>query len=109
MLPAVANAAEVVEEDVRVPTPDGEADCYFVHPKSGSHAAVMAWPDIVSIRPAFRAMGKRLAESGYALRVPSPYYRIARSQIVLTGEGFRDPGIREWLMPHARSLSPEVS
>lgn len=108
MLPAVADAAEVVEQDVRVPTPDGEADCYFVHPKSGSHAAVMVWPDIVSIRPAFRAMGKRLAESGYSVLVPNPYYRSARGQIVPDGKGFRDPGIREMLMPHARSLSPET-
>jgi len=108
MLPAVANAAEVVEEDVMVPTSDGEADCYFVHPKTGNHAAVMVWPDIVSIRPAFRAMGKRLAESGYSVMVPNPYYRSARGQIVPTGKGFRDPGIREMLMPHARSLSPET-
>ena len=108
MLPSVANAAEVVEQDVRVPTPDGEADCYFVHPKSGSHAAVIVWPDIVSIRPAFRAMGKRLAESGYSVLVPNPYYRSARGQIVPDGKGFRDPGIREMLMPHARSLSPET-
>ncbi len=108
MLPSVANAAEVVEEDVKVPTPDGEADCYFVHPKSGSHAAVMVWPDIVSIRPAFRAMGKRLAESGYSVLVPNPHYRSHRGQIVPTGKTFRDPGIREMLMPHARSLSPET-
>jgi carboxymethylenebutenolidase len=108
MLPSVANAAEVVEQDVRVPTPDGEADCYFVHPKSGSHAAVMVWPDIVSIRPAFRAMGKRLAESGYSVLVPNPYYRSHSGQIVPDGKGFRDPGIREMLMPHARSLSPET-
>lgn len=108
MLPAVANAAEVVEQDVLVPTPDGKADCYFVHPKSGSHAAVMVWPDIVSIRPAFRAMGKRLAESGYSVLVINPYYRSARGQIVPDGKGFRDPGIREMLMPHARSLSPET-
>lgn len=108
ILPSVANAAEVVEQDVMVPTPDGEADCYFVHPKSGSHAAVMVWPDIVSIRPAFRAMAKRLAESGYSVLVPNPYYRSYRGQIVPDGKTFRDPGIRELVRPHARSLSPET-
>ena len=77
MLPPVANALDVAEQDVMVETPDGMADCYFVHPASGSHAAVIVWPDIVSIRPAFRAMGKRLAESGYSVLVVNPYYRRA--------------------------------
>jgi len=108
MLPSVANALDVVEQDVMVETPDGMADCYFVHPASGKHAAVIVWPDIVSIRPAFRAMGKRLAESGYSVLVVNPYYRTHKGTIVPEGKGFRDPGIRELLMPHARSLSPET-
>ena len=108
LLPPVANALDVVEQDVVVQTPDGMADCYFVHPASGKHAAVIVWPDIVSIRPAFRAMGKRLAESGYSVLVVNPYYRTVKGQVVPDGKGFRDPGIRELLMPHAQSLSPET-
>lgn len=109
MLPPVANALDVVEQDVMVETPDGMADCYFVHPASGKHAAVIVWPDIVSIRPAFRAMGKRLAESGYSVLVVNPYYRTVKGQVVPDGKTFRDPGIRDLLMPHARTLSPETS
>ena len=108
MLPPAANALDVVEQDVMVETPDGMADCYFVHPASGKHAGVIVWPDIVSIRPAFRAMGKRLAESGYSVLVVNPYYRTVKGQVVPDGKTFRDPGIRELLMPHARSLSPET-
>lgn len=108
LLPTVANALDVVEQDVMVDTPDGKADCYFVHPASGNHAAVIVWPDIVSIRPAFRAMGKRLAESGYSVLVVNPYYRTARGAVVPEGKTFRDPGIRDLLMPHARTLSPKT-
>lgn len=108
LLPPVANALDVTERDVMVETPDGEADCYFVHPASGKHAAVIIWPDIVGIRPAFRMMGKRLAESGYSVLVVNPYYRTARGSLVPEGATFRDPGIRDLLMPHARSLSPET-
>lgn len=107
-LPPAANALDVTEQDVMVETPDGMADCYFVHPASGSHAAVIVWPDIVGTRPAFRMMGKRLAESGYSVLVVNPYYRTVRGSVVPEGAGFRDPGIRELLMPHARSLSPET-
>jgi carboxymethylenebutenolidase len=106
MLPPVANAVDVVEQQVMIETPDGEADCFFVRPRSGRHAGVIVWPDIVSIRPAFRAMGKRLAESGYSVLVVNPYYRSARGQVVPDGKTFRDPGIRELVMPHAQTLSP---
>src|SRR5208282_6446555 len=74
MLPQVANAAAVTESDVSVTTPDGAADCYFVHPSSGTAAGVLVWPDIFGLRPAFRQMGKRLAESGYSVLVVNPFY-----------------------------------
>ncbi|MGI9201786.1 MAG: dienelactone hydrolase family protein [Woeseiaceae bacterium] len=108
MLPAVANAKEVVEQEIIVGTPDGEADCYFVHPAEGAHAGVIVWPDIKGIRPAFRQMGKRLAESGYSVLVVNPYYRTAKGEVIEPGESFGDPAVRERLMPHARSLSPET-
>ena len=72
MLPQVANAVAVTESDVNVATPDGTADCYFVHPASGTAPGVLIWPDIFGLRPAFRQMGKRLAESGYSVLVVNP-------------------------------------
>jgi carboxymethylenebutenolidase len=108
LLPRAADAVDVVEEEVLVETPAGQADCYFVHPARGQHAAVIVWPDIMGIRPAFRAMGKRLAESGYAVLVVNPYYRTAKGQVIPDGKTFGDPGIRDLLMPHAQSLSPET-
>jgi len=75
MLPRVANAAAVVESEVNIKTPDGTADCYFVHPATGTAPGVLVWPDIFGLRPAFRQMGKRLAESGYSVLVVNPFYR----------------------------------
>ena len=40
MLPPVANALDVVEQDVMVETPDGMADCYFVHPATAAQRLV---------------------------------------------------------------------
>jgi carboxymethylenebutenolidase len=107
-LPTAANAVDVVASDVLVATPDGEADCYFVHPATGAHAAVIVWPDIKGIRPAFRMMGKRLAESGYAVLVVNPYYRTAKGSVITAGESFGDPKVRERLAPHYQALSPET-
>jgi carboxymethylenebutenolidase len=79
MLPRVVNAVAVTESDVNVTTPDGTADCYFVRPSSGTGAGVLMWPDIFGLRPAFRQMGKRLAESGYAVLVVNPFYRVKKA------------------------------
>ena len=108
-LPAVSNAMEVVEQEVDVETPDGMADCYFVHPVEKAHAAVIVWPDIMGIRTSFRMMGKRLAASGYAVLVVNPYYRTAKGAVIADGESFSNPEVRERLMPLARSLSPQTA
>jgi carboxymethylenebutenolidase len=108
-LPTAANAADVTESEVTIQTPDGETDAYFVHPASGSHPGVIVWPDILGLRPAFRVMGKRLAESGYAVLVVNPYYRMAKAPVVDPGESFQDESTREKLLPLARALSPETN
>jgi carboxymethylenebutenolidase len=64
---------------VNITTPDGTADCYFVHPASGTAPGVLVWPDIFGLRPAFRQMGKRLAESGYSVLVVNPFYRAKKA------------------------------
>ncbi len=101
MLPKVANAAPVTESDVNITTPDGTADCYFVHPSSGTAPAVLFWPDIFGLRPALRQMGKRLAESGYSVLVVNPFYRVKKAPTAAAGGA---TPIQE-LMPLARALN----
>lgn len=101
ILPPVAGAVAVTETDVTVTTPDGAADCYFVHPASGQAAGVLVWPDIFGLRPAFRQMGKRLAESGYSVLVVNPFYRVRKAP---TAESGSATPIQE-LMPLARALN----
>src|SRR3954471_13346471 len=79
MLPKVVNAVAVTESDVNITTPDGTCDAYFVHPATGTAPAVLIWPDIFGLRPAFRQMGKRLAESGYSVLVVNPFYRVKKA------------------------------
>ena len=85
LLPRVANAVTVTESEVEIKTPDGTADCYFVHPASGTAPAVLVWPDIFGLRPAFRQMGKRLAESGYSVLVVNPFYRVKKAPTAEAG------------------------
>ena len=101
MLPQVANAVAVTESDVTVTTPDGTADCYFVHPATGAAPAVLIWPDIFGLRPAFRQMGKRLAESGYSVLVVNPFYRTKKAPTAAAGAATPIPE----LMPLAQALN----
>lgn len=101
MLPQVRNAVAVTESEVSVKTPDGTADCYFVHPATGTAAGVLVWPDIFGLRPAFRQMGKRLAESGYSVLVVNPFYRTKKAPTADQG-GQTPIGT---VMPLAQSLN----
>src|SRR5919112_801025 len=101
MLPKVVNAVAVTESDVAIKTPDGSCDAYFVHPASGTAPAVLVWPDIFGLRPAFRQMGKRLAESGYSVLVVNPFYRTKKAP---TAENGSTTPIQQ-VMPLAQTLN----
>ncbi len=102
MLPRVANALTVTESDVIVTTPDGAADAYFVHPATGTAPGVLVWPDIFGLRPSFRQMGKRLAESGYSVLVVNPFYRTKKAPTADAGAATPIDQVR----PLAQTLNP---
>src|SRR5688572_33198251 len=102
MLPKVVNAVDVKEQDVTIKTPDGTCDAYFVHVATGTAPGVLIWPDIFGLRPAFRQMGKRLAESGYSVLVVNPFYRSQKAPTASKGAATR---IGE-LMPLAKAMTP---
>jgi len=107
MLPPVANAAETKDSEVEIKTPAGTCDAYFVHPASGASAAVLVWPDIFGLRPAFKQMGKRLAESGYSVLVVNPFYRTKKAP-TFESMDFSDQANRQKLFALAGSLTPDV-
>jgi len=89
----------VVEMEFDIDTPDGKADVHFAVPAFGKHPAVLVWPDIMGLRPAFKGMGRRLAESGYAVLTINPFYRLARGQVFdANTEKFSDAPVRTRLV-----------
>jgi carboxymethylenebutenolidase len=105
MLPPVANALDVKESEVQIKTPDGVCDAHFIHPVSGKHPAVLVWPDIFGLRPTFREMGKRMAESGYAVLTVNPFYRTKKAPTSEPRANFQDPPTRQALMALAGGLN----
>lgn len=108
MLPKLADAAEVKESEIEIKTADGTCDAYFAHPVSGKHPGVLVWPDIFGLRPAFKKMGKRLAESGYSVLVVNQFYRTKKPPIAAEGASFQDPDVRAALMKLAGTLSKDT-
>ena len=71
-------------------------DAFFVHPAKGKPPAVIMWPDIASLRDAFKAMARRLASAGYSVIVPNPFYSDAPAPQFADFDAFRkDNGFRK--------------
>src|SRR5580658_4850685 len=109
LVPAGAYAAETTGADVEIKTPDGTCDAYFAHPAKGKHPAVLIWPDIFGLRPAFKQMADRLAGSGYSVLVINPFYRIQKAPTSPDHPDFNDPATRTKLMGQMGSLSPATA
>ncbi len=103
---ASAGALPLVETDVRITTPDGVADAAFIHPATGAHAGVIVWPDAFGLRPAMRDIGRRLAAEGYAVLVPNPFYRVAKSPVFETAANvdFKNPDDMAKIKPLMSSI-----
>jgi carboxymethylenebutenolidase len=107
---APANAAaEIVEKDVEIKTPDGTCDAAFIHPKSGSHPGVIIWADAFGLRPSMRDIGKRISAEGYSVLVPNPFYRVAKAPVFQEDEvthfSFQDQAAMGKLRPLMGSIS----
>lgn len=103
----LTSAAElpVQVSNVDVKTPDGTCDATFIHPTTGSHPAVIIWPDAFGLRPAMVDMGKRIAADGYSVLVPNPYYRMAKAPgIEMAGFNFQNQADMAKLRPLMGSI-----
>lgn len=98
---------------VDIPTPDGTADAYLVHPEStGPHPAVLLYMDAFGLRPGLKGMADRIAAAGYTVLVPNVLYRAGRAPLVELPDFVTDderPRIFEGLLPELRALTPELS
>ena len=105
---AAVPAPAVTERDVLIKTPDGTADAVLFAPKkAGQFPAVLMWPDIMGLRPAFRDMGRRLTEEGYVVLVPNPFYRSKRAPVMEGPIDFGNQATREVLLGYRKAMSDQ--
>ncbi|WP_421936703.1 dienelactone hydrolase family protein [Phenylobacterium sp.] len=105
-----AYAADVVEKDVVVKTPDGEADAALYYPAGkGTWPGVLIWCDFLSLRPVFREMGRRLAAEGYVVLVPNFYYRSKKAPVFEGTFNFASQDDRAKIAPFRAALTNEAA
>lgn len=105
---ASAQAKGVKESDVSIKTPDGEADAALYTPAGrGPFPGVLIFTDIFGLRPAFRAMGQRMAGEGYVVLIPNPFYRTKKGPLLTPEEqasfNFAKDGAK--LAPHTGAIT----
>ena len=101
--------SNVTETDVTVKTPDGTCDAVVFHPNTkGKWPAVLIWPDIMGLRPAFRDMGRHLAAEGYTVLVVNPFYRSAHAPVIGDNFDFSNPESRAKLMGYRAAMTNDA-
>jgi carboxymethylenebutenolidase len=72
----VAEEQPMPNEQVSIPTRDGDCPCHVMLPaKGGRWPAVIFYMDAGGIRPAVVDMAQRLADHGYVVLLPDLFYR----------------------------------
>jgi carboxymethylenebutenolidase len=72
----------MIEKQVDIKTADGVCDCDLFYPdENGKWPGIIMYTDIGGRREVFREMGKRLADDGFVVLVPNPFYRVGRAPV----------------------------
>ena len=81
----------MIERDIEIKLPDGICDAVIFEPEDGRKLpGVIDYPDIFGVRPAAREMSRRLAEKGFTVLEPNPFYRTSRSPVFTFKPDFGD-------------------
>ncbi|CAN7314202.1 dienelactone hydrolase family protein [Phenylobacterium sp. LjRoot225] len=87
------------QQDVTIPTPDGDARAFVFTPDAGAGPwpAVLFYMDGLAIRPTMFEMAKRLASNGYYVLLPDMFWRLGGYEPMVPAEVFSDPEKRQAL------------
>ena len=107
--PPISLSHEATVTDVEINTPSGVCDASLAQPGAqGQWPGVILFADALGLRPAMRDMAKRLAQNGYTVLVPNPYYRSTKAPGLPSGFSFSRPQDREKLAALRAPLTAEA-
>jgi carboxymethylenebutenolidase len=98
----------MVEQEIRVPTADGEMTVFTVHPDGeGPYPVAVLYMDGVGYREQVKTNARRFAADGYYCVAPDLFYR-SGEKLSFDLSQMGDPGFRERLMQIVSSVRPEM-
>ena len=98
----------MAEQEIRVPTADGEMTAFTVHPDGeGPYPVAVLYMDGVGYREQVKENARRFAADGYYCVAPDLFYR-SGEKLSFDLSQMGDPDFRERLMQIVSSLRPEM-
>ncbi|MGA3294318.1 MAG: dienelactone hydrolase family protein [Candidatus Acidiferrales bacterium] len=99
----------MIEKEIEIKMADGTCDAVLYHAEDGhKRPGAIHLPDIVGIRPSHRAMARRLAEQGYTVLLPNPFYRTALTPVFGFEPKFPEERTMKRMGELAGPLTPEA-
>lgn len=94
--------------DVSIPAPDGTIDAKLITTDgAGPWPGVVMCADALGPRPQVYAMAQRVADAGYAVLVPNPYWRSGKAPVVNPDADFANEADRNKIMGEMMALTPD--
>ena len=96
------------EKDIEIKMADGVCDAVLFD-DGAKRPGVIHYPDIMGVRPAHRAIAKRIAEAGYTVLLVNEFFRTARGKTFDFAPNFAgDPKTMQRFGELAGPLTPEA-
>jgi carboxymethylenebutenolidase len=98
----------MVEQEIRVPTADGQMTVFIVHPDGrGPYPVAVLYMDGVGYREQVKKNARRFAVGGFYCVAPDLFYR-SGEKLSFDFSQMGDPGVRERLMHIVSRVRPEM-
>jgi carboxymethylenebutenolidase len=105
----LAAGEKMKEQDLKLAMPDGAAEAVLYTSDDGKPLpGVLFVPDIGSIRDTMRKMAQRLAEEGYTVLMPNPFYRTSAVPVFSFPRKPGDPATMKRMGELISPLTPEA-
>lgn len=98
----------MTEHAIEITTPDGISDGFFYAAEGAAKPGVICLPDIVGIRESIRTLAQRIADAGYAVLLPNPFYRTSHTPLFTFKVAFGEERTMKRLGELAGPLTPDA-
>jgi carboxymethylenebutenolidase len=98
----------MTETAIEITTNDGISDGYLYSTPGAAKPGVIVLPDIIGVRDSNRKLAQRIADAGYTVLLPNPFYRTSRTPLFTFQINFGEERTMKRFGELAGPLTPEA-